>query len=142
MEEWRKELVRKAFEAQKRSYAPYSHFHVGAAVLLKDNTIYQGCNIENAAFTVGLCAERNAIYKAVYDGYRDRKDFVAIAVVGKPDSRSEFDYCAPCGSCRQVMCEFCDPDAFEIILAKNEDEQKSFNLRELLPLGFTGSDMV
>jgi len=120
-------LIRAAVEARTRAYAPYSRFEVGAALLTADGKIYQGCNIENAAFTPGNCAERTAFFKAVYDGERD---FEAIAVVGGGQ-----DYCAPCGVCRQVMAEFCRGD-FKIILAKSESDYLSFTLDELLPYRF------
>ena len=127
-----KGLIAKAFEARKHAYAPYSQFYVGAALLCKDGSIYQGCNIENAAFTPGNCGERTAIFKAVYDGH---KDFRAIAIVaGKDDDHIEFG--GPCGVCRQVMMEFCNPNTFEIIMAKSEDEYIVKTLGELFPFGF------
>ena len=128
-------LIKKAFEAQEMSYAPYSDFNVGAALLCKNGKIYKGCNIENASFTPTNCAERTAFFKAVSEG---EKEFDAIAIVGgKSDSVGEF--CAPCGVCRQVMMEFCDPKKFKIYLAKdknNFDDYIEFTLEEILPLGF------
>lgn len=128
-------LVRLAFEAREKAYVPYSCFAVGAALLAKNGTIYQGCNIENASYTPTNCAERTAFFKAVYDGIRD---FEAIAIVGgkKDTPRDQLEICAPCGVCRQVMCEFCNPDTFRIILASGETDYKVFTLRELMPLGF------
>lgn len=132
-----KELIQKAFEAQKLSYSPYSHFQVGAALLGKNGKIYTGCNIENAAFTPTNCAERTAFFKAVSEG---EKEFTAIAIVGNPED-AKGDYCAPCGVCRQVMAEFCNADTFRILLAVSETDYKTYLLKELLPLGFTKKDM-
>jgi len=130
-------LIEKAFEAQKFCYTPYSNFNVGAALLTSDGTIYQGCNIENAAFTPTNCAERTAFFKAISEG---QMDFVAIAVVGNKDGikQGEGDYCAPCAVCRQVMAEFCDLDTFKVIMAKDINDYKEYTLGELLPLAFTG----
>lgn len=132
------ELIREAFQAQKRAYAPYSGFEVGAALLTADGKIYGGCNIENASYGACNCAERTAFFRALYDGERD---FSAIAIVGKPKTSDTFDYCVPCGICRQVMAEFCDPENFRIILARNEEDCRVYSLKELLPLSFTGSSM-
>ena len=130
-------LIEKAFEAQKFCYTPYSNFNVGAALLTSDGTIYQGCNIENAAFTPTNCGERTAFFKAISEG---QMDFVAIAVVGNKDGikQGEGDYCAPCAVCRQVMAEFCDLDTFKVIMAKDINDYKEYTLGELLPLAFTG----
>ena len=128
----RKELVRQAFLAQQQAYAPYSEFLVGAALLTEDGKIYQGCNIENAAYSPGNCAERTAFFKAVSEG---RRDFTAIAIVGNKRGEAG-DYCPPCGVCRQVMMEFCDPEKFQIILATSKEQYEIFTLKELLPLGF------
>ncbi|WP_317367233.1 cytidine deaminase [uncultured Tyzzerella sp.] len=131
-----KELVKKALEAQKFSYSPYSNFQVGAALLTKTGKIYTGCNIENAAYTPTNCAERTAFFKAISEG---EKDFEAIAIVGNPkDSKeNEREYCAPCGVCRQVMAEFCKLKGFKVILGKSEDDYKVYTLEEILPLAFT-----
>lgn len=126
------ELVQNAFEALKFSYAPYSHFRVGAALLCEDGEIYTGCNIENAAYSPSNCAERTAFFKAVSEG---KKRFHAICIVNE-DAKGNHDYCPPCGVCRQVMMEFCHPSDFKIILAKSETEYRVFSLEELLPLGF------
>lgn len=131
-------LVEKAYEAQKFSYSPYSNFNVGAALLGTNGKIYLGCNIENASFTPTNCAERTAMFKAVSEG---QKDFLAIAIVGNKSDAIETDYCAPCGVCRQVLAEFCDPKTFKIYLAKNKDEFKEYTLEEILPLGFTKKDL-
>ncbi|HIU24568.1 cytidine deaminase [Olsenella sp. Marseille-QA0557] len=133
-----KELVQLAIAAREHAYVPYSHFAVGAALLTGDGTVYQGCNIENAAYTPSNCAERTAFFKAVFDGVRD---FRAIAVVGGPEGKPISEWCAPCGVCRQVMREFCDPDSFRIILARSEDEMKPYLLRDLLPMGFGPEDL-
>ena len=131
-------LVKKAFEAQKRSYAPYSNFNVGAALLGTNGKIYEGCNIENAAFTPTNCAERTAFFKAVSEGI---KEFEAICIVGGKDGILT-EYAAPCGVCRQVMMEFCDPKTFKIILAVSKDKYDVFTLRELFPLGFGPADLA
>ena len=131
-------LIRIAADARKFSYAPYSHFAVGAALLGADAKIYTGCNIENAAFTPGNCAERTAIFKAVSEGVRD---FQAICIVGGKDGVLT-EYAAPCGVCRQVMMEFCDPETFQIILAVDKEKYDIFTLNELLPLGFGPSNLL
>ena len=123
-----KELLKIADEARKSAYAPYSGKTVGAALLTADGKLYKGANIENAAFSPTICAERVAIFKAVYDGARD---FVAIAVAGGDEGKAATADFSPCGVCRQVMAEFCRED-FKIILG--EDEEISFS--ELLPYGF------
>ena len=121
-----KELCQKAMAMQKMAYVPYSRFHVGAALECSDGTVYTGCNIENAAYGVTICAERTAIFKAVSEG---RRDFVRIAIAGESE-----DYCVPCGSCRQVMQEFA-PE-MEVICLNKAGEARKFALRELLPYGF------
>ena len=131
-------LIRIAADVRKFSYAPYSHFAVGAALLGADAKIYTGCNIENAAFTPGNCAERTAIFKAVSEGVRD---FLAICIVGGKNGVLT-EYAAPCGVCRQVMMEFCDPEAFQIILAVDKEKYDIFTLNELLPLGFGPSNLL
>ena len=126
------ELVRLAIEAMAFAYTPYSGFRVGAALLTAEGKVYQGCNIENAAYTPTNCAERTAFFKAVSEGQRE---FDAICIVGGKDGILS-GYTAPCGVCRQVMMEFCDPDRFQIILATGTDHYDIFTLRELLPQGF------
>ena len=132
-------LIKKAFEAQTYSYTPYSNFNVGAALLGSNGKIYEGCNIENAAFTPTNCAERTAFFKAVSEG---QLEFEAIAIVGskKGANEDEMEYCAPCGVCRQVMMEFCNPKTFKIFLAKSEDDYVEYTLEEMLPLGFSGKN--
>jgi cytidine deaminase len=131
------ELVQCAIKARERAYAPYSHFTVGAALLTKNGGVYSGCNIENAAFTPGNCAERTAIFKAVSEG---ETEFDAIAVAGGAEGGgASFDtLCAPCGVCRQVLREFVSPDTFRILLAPlNAPEKISvWTLAALLPESF------
>ena len=131
------QLFDKAKTMLNFSYAPYSHFHVGAALLTKDGKIYSGCNIENAAYGPSNCAERTAFFKAVSEGILK---FDAIMVVGGPNGKIK-DYCPPCGVCRQVMMEFCNPDEFKIFLAKSKDDIVEYTLKELLPLGFGNADL-
>ena len=126
------ELIRTAVEQLDYSYVPYSHFHVGAAPLAKNGTVYRGCNIENAAYTPSNCAERTAFFKAVSEGV---KEFSAICVVGGMNGELT-EYTPPCGVCRQVMMEFCDPETFKIILATDTEHYQVFRLTELLPMGF------
>lgn len=126
-------LINEAFAARGMAYTPYSHFQVGAALLTADGRIYRGCNIENAAYTPTNCAERTAFFKAVSEGERE---FTAIAIVGGTEDATEFDWCAPCGVCRQVMEEFCDERTFEIVLARSAEEYEIYTLGELLPKGF------
>ncbi len=124
-------LCQKAVEMRSESYAPYSDFLVGSAILTADGKIFTGCNIEHSAFGPSICAERTAIAKAVSEGYRD---FAAIAIAGgKRDGGLQ--YCAPCGVCRQVMREFCRSD-FKIYLAKSADDYQEFTLGGLLPESF------
>ena len=131
------ELIKTAIDMTERSYAPYSHFHVGAALLDKNGKIWTGCNIENAAYGPSNCAERTAVFKAVSEGARE---FEAIAIVGGPEDENGTpqiqDFCSPCGVCRQVLAEFCDRD-FKIILANSRGEQKIFTLGQLLPESFS-----
>ena len=131
------ELIEKAFEMRNHSYAPYSNFKVGAALLTKDGKIYGGCNIENAAYTPSNCAERTAFFKAVSEGERD---FCAIAIAGGPESGVR-DYCAPCGVCRQVMAEFCNPETFTVIMAKSPEDYVDYSLKELFPLAFSPENL-
>ncbi len=126
------ELVRLAIEAMAFAYTPYSGFRVGAALLTAEGKVYQGCNIENAAYTPTNCAERTAFFKAVSEGQRE---FDAICIVGGKDGILS-GYTAPCGVCCQVMMEFCDPETFRVILAKDEKHWQEYRLQELLPMGF------
>ena len=131
------ELIDIAIAQLSYSYTPYSHFKVGAALLGKNGQIYTGCNIENAAYTPTNCAERTAFFKAVSEGERE---FEAICIVGGPEGKLT-DYAPPCGVCRQVMMEFCDPDTFNIILTAGDGSYKIYTLKELLPLGFGPDDL-
>lgn len=132
-----KKLIKKAMETLPFAYAPYSHFRVAAALLAENGTIYTGCNIENASYTPTNCAERTAFFKAVSEGVCC---FEAIAVVGGKEGVLE-QFCPPCGVCRQVMAEFCDPKEFFIILAQSPEEFRIFALEELLPFGFTPENL-
>lgn len=126
-------LIKEAYEAKKYSYAPYSDFRVGAALLCASGKIYQGCNIENAAYSPTNCAERTAFFKAISEGERE---FVAIAIAGDKN-----EYLAPCGVCRQVMMEFCDEKTFQIVLPRTETDYKIFTLEELFPAAFSSRNL-
>ena len=131
-------LIDTAIEQLKFSYTPYSNFKVGAALLTKSGKIYTGCNIENASYTSTNCAERTAFFKAVSEGVRD---FQAICIVGGKDGKLT-EYTAPCGVCRQVMMEFCNPKTFQIILAVDKERYEIYTLEELMPLGFGPLNLV
>ncbi|MDR1538698.1 MAG: cytidine deaminase [Clostridiales bacterium] len=124
------ELIQKAIAAREMSYSPYSGFKVGAALLCGNGKIYTGCNIENAAYSPTNCAERTAFFKAVSEG---EADFVAIAVSGWA---GEPGLAYPCGVCRQVMMEFCDPGRFIVIVASSVDKYQIYLLKDILPFGF------
>ena len=128
-----KELIINAAKAMNKAYAPYSGFKVGAALLSADGRVFSGCNIENAAYPAGICAERTAIGNAISAGARK---FVKIAIVGGKNGEIT-DFCPPCGICRQVLSEFCGEN-FEILLY-NGETLKGYSLKELLPHNF-GSD--
>ncbi len=128
-----KRLVEEAVKAREFAYAPYSRFAVGAALQTVSGKIYTGCNIESASYSPSNCAERTAFFKAVSEGERK---FLRIAIVGGAQGEPIHELCPPCGVCRQVMMEFCDPKTFRIILASGDDECRSFTLEELLPQGF------
>lgn len=131
-------LIDTAIEQLKFSYTPYSIFKVGAALLTKSGKIYTGCNIENASYTPTNCAERTAFFKAVSEGVRD---FQAICIVGGKNGKLT-EYTAPCGVCRQVMMEFCNPKTFQIILAVDKERYEIYTLGELMPLGFGPLNLV
>ena len=126
------DLIRRALDAASLAYAPYSRFQVGAALLCADGSVCTGCNVENASYPAGLCAERAAVAKAVSGG---KREFTAIAIVGGKDGRVT-DFCPPCGICRQVLREFADPEQFYVILARSADQYRLFTLEELLPESF------
>ena len=128
-------LIDLAKEAMTRAYVPYSGYKVGAALLCADGTVYQGCNIENAAYGPTNCAERTAIFKAVYDGHRD---FTAIAICGGRKGAVE-EPCAPCGACRQVLSEFCG-DNLAIYLTDGE-HLETLTLGDLLPRSFSKKNL-
>ena len=122
----REELKAAAVAMLDRAYCPYSHFAVGAALECADGTVFTGCNIENAAYSPGICAERTAVAKAVSEGHTD---FVRIVIAGRST-----DFCVPCGVCRQVLREFA-PD-IEVICLNGKGEEKVFTLPDLLPHSF------
>ncbi len=128
-----RQLINEAKMARNKAYAPYSKHKVGAALLTKSGKVYHGCNIENAGFTPTVCAERTAFFKAIYDGERE---FEKIAVVGGIEDEKVDVMCAPCGVCRQVMMEFCNPDTFKIVMANGKDNELEILLKDLLPYGF------
>ena len=123
------ELVQKAIEARGNAYAPYSHYPVGAALLTASGEIYTGCNVENAAFTPTICAERTAVVKAVSEG---KRDFVAIAVATENGG-------APCGVCRQVLREF--GEDIEVLITDAEGDYRTTTVGELLPDSFSALDL-
>ena len=140
-EEIIKNLIRSAFEVRENAYAFYSHFAVGAAVLSDDGGVYTGCNIENASYPAGSCAETVAINKAVSEGARGIR---AIAIVGGPEGKEDEeqashvnDYIYPCGICRQVLSEFRGKDGTVVILAKSADDYKLYDFSELMVGAFT-----
>lgn len=126
-------LIEAAINARKLAYAPYSGYLVGGALLTKSGRIFTGCNVENASYGATNCAERTAFFKAISEG---ETRFAGIAIVGGMKDEST-DYAFPCGMCRQVMQEFCDPD-FQVIVAKEKNDYKLFTLADLLPFGFDG----
>lgn len=123
------ELLKKAYDAKKNAYVPYSNFSVGAALITKSGEIYTGCNIESASYGATNCAERTAIFKAVSEGHQKIRK---IAIV----SNSADTY--PCGICRQVIAEFADD--IEIVIG-NLEEYKIYSLEDLLPHSFTKKDL-
>ena len=131
------QLCETAVKMREKSYVPYSHFHVGAALLTDDGEIYTGCNIENASYTPSVCAERTAFFKAVSEGHRS---FRAIAISGGPED-GPLQYCPPCGVCRQVMAEFCTGN-FPVYLAKSGTDYEAHTLEELLPVRFTPANLA
>lgn len=127
-----KQLIQEAFSAREMAYVPYSKFKVGAALLSKDGTVYKGCNIENAGYSLTNCAERTAIFKAVSEGV---KDFSKLVVIGDTEGPI-----SPCGACRQVISEFCDPE-MEVILTNLKGVTQKTTVRELLPGAFSPRDL-
>lgn len=134
----RGELIRQALEVQKNAYAPYSEYYVGAAVRTDSGKIYTGVNVENASYPAGICAERNAIFHAAACGERK---LTAIAIVGGRLGKN-VNYPSPCGICRQVMREFCDPKEMTVLLARTPEDYKEMTLEELLPVSFGPDNLL
>ena len=129
-----KDLIKKAEEARKLSYSPYSHFAVGAAVLTKDGKVFLGANVENSSYPLCMCAERNALYNAMMNGYQ-KEDLVALALIADTD-----EPCSPCGACRQVISELL-PELAPIYMASLNGKVKETNAKELLPFAFSKKDL-
>ena len=127
-----KKLIQISLDMRAKSYAPYSKFNVGAALLCSDGLIYTGANIENSSYGMTMCAERTAVFKAVSE---DHKDFAAIAITSGKSGEEKLELCPPCGACRQVLSEFCKSDIL-IILARSTSDYEVHTLGELLPLTF------
>ncbi len=128
-------LIRCAIEARKHSYAPYSGYLVGAALLCTDGDIITGCNVENASYGATNCAERTAVFKAVSEG---KRSFRAITIAGGKHSETGevLDLAYPCGVCRQVLREFCVPSEMTVIVCRSESDYMEMTLEELLPNSF------
>lgn len=124
-------LLELAKQAMNNSYAPYSRFNVGAALLCENGEVFVGCNIENLSFSMCICAERTAFFKAISEGYNK---FTKIAVVGGKNNMIT-DFCYPCGACRQVMNEFCEDD-FLLVFQNSKGEIETISLAEMLPKNF------
>ena len=130
-----RELIEQAKKARLNSYSPYSHFRVGAALITSDNELFTGCNIENASYPAGCCAERTAIFAAASKG---KRKFTKLAIVGSHDDKIE-KMTFPCGMCLHVISEFCDDD-FRIVLCENDDIN-TYTLADLMPLRFNAAGM-
>ena len=130
----KKQLVEKAIEARKLSYSPYSHFAVGAALLTKDGQVFLGANIENSAYPLCMCAERNALYNAMMHGY-SKKDFLMLALSADTDGP-----CSPCGACRQVISELFPRDGL-ILMSNIKGALQETTIEELLPYAFSEEDL-
>ena len=130
-----KNLVDSAIQARELSYSPYSKFKVGAALLCKDGKVFKGTNIENSSYPLCMCAERNALYHALMNGYT-KNDFVALAIIADTP-----EVCTPCGACRQVISELFPKDGV-ILLANLKGAYQETNIEELLPLAFSGDDLA
>lgn len=128
------ELVQKALEARKLSYSPYSNFAVGAALLTKDGKVFLGANIENSSYPLCMCAERNALYNAMMNGYK-KEDFAALALIADTDSP-----CSPCGACRQVISELFPVEA-PIYMANLKGDIEETSVPKLLPFAFSDKDL-
>ena len=128
------DLVNQAIKARGLSYSPYSKFAVGAALLCKDGRVFTGANVENSSYPLCMCAERNALYHAMMNGYK-KDDFKALAVVGDTE-----EVTSPCGACRQVISELFPKDGV-IVLANLKGAYLETNIEALLPLAFSGEDL-
>jgi cytidine deaminase len=126
------QLVDEAKKARGFAYVPYSKFQVGAALLAKDGTVFHGCNIENASYGMTNCAERTALFKAYSEGVTKFDTLVVVADTDGPVS--------PCGACRQVISELCDPD-MEVILTNLKGDVQRTLVKELLPGAFSPNDL-
>lgn len=126
-----KSLAKKAVEAKSKALATYSNFHVGAALLTEDDKIYTGCNIESSSYSLTICAERTAIFKAISEGERK---FKAIAVTGDTEG-----FISPCGACRQVISDLCGD--IDVVLVNSKNETKVMKTSELLPFAFSDKDL-
>jgi cytidine deaminase len=124
-------LTELAIEAKKNAFAPYSNFRVGAALLNNDGIAVTGCNIENASYSLTICAERTAVFKAVSEG---KKNFTALAIASDNPG-----FCSPCGACRQVIHELCGD--IDIVMINHKSELKILKISELLPVPFEGSKL-
>jgi cytidine deaminase len=127
------ELIRSALDVLGNSYAPYSGFHVAAAVLAGSGKIYSGVNVENASYPAGICAECNAVAKAASCGERRIR---SIAIVSRDSNGNDGGYTSPCGICRQVLREFSDPKDLKVVMARSESDYREMKLEELLPESF------
>ena len=132
----KKELFKVAKDAMLNSYAPYSNYNVGAALLTKEGNIFKGCNVENSSYGVTNCAERTALFSAISNG---EKEFEAICIVGGKNGVIT-DYAMPCGVCRQSLSELCNSD-FKVYVGIDENNIKTFTLGELLPYSFDKSKL-
>lgn len=127
-------LIEMAKKGREKAYAPYSHFKVGAAILLKNGEYILGCNVENASYGLCNCAERTALFKMVSEGF-SKEDVEAFSIVGDTE-----DAISPCGACRQVMLELLKPDT-PVYLANLNGKIRKFSVSELMPYAFTDSDL-
>ena len=129
-----KKLMQEAVNAMENAYVPYSHFKVGAALLLKNGEIIKGCNVENASYGLCNCAERTALFKAYSEGVK-KDDIVAMSIAGATDGPI-----SPCGACRQVMAELLNKDT-KVYLTNVKGDVMETTVEELLPYSFSGSDL-
>lgn len=137
-EEAKRELIKAALAARERAYSPYSGYAVGASVLTAQGNIYTGCNVENASYGATNCAERTAVFKAVSEGEQKCR---AVAIAGGRVGSAPADYAYPCGICRQVMREFGGEELL-VLVAKSEEDYREYALRDLLPCGFGGENLI